>query len=169
MSKLTVTIPDDLHQKIREELERQGITTAQFIEQAVTTFFEKPKGVSNMTTRTLAFQVSEELLQRIKTFLARYEQIYHRKLSQKEFLVHLIERELDEAEKDYERSATEQAAEENADVDSGEPDGTEMEVDAQYRKSPTSPARAASIGCLFFRYRIGDSIYRYVLRQRRFS
>ena len=66
MSKLTVTIPDDLHQKIREELERQGITTSQFIEQAVTTFFEKPKGVSNMATRTLAFQVSEELLQRIK-------------------------------------------------------------------------------------------------------
>ena len=68
MSKLTVTIPDDLHQTIREELERQGITTSQFIEQAVTTFFEKPKGVSNMATRTLAFQVSEELLQRIKTF-----------------------------------------------------------------------------------------------------
>lgn len=54
MSKLTVTIPDDLHQKIREELERQGITTSQFIEQAITTFFEKPKGVSNMATRTLA-------------------------------------------------------------------------------------------------------------------
>ena len=34
MSKLTVTIPDDLHQKIREELERQGITTSQFIELA---------------------------------------------------------------------------------------------------------------------------------------
>ena len=132
MSKLTVTIPDDLHQKIREELERQGITTSQFIEQAITIFFEKPKGVRNMATRTLAFQVSEELLQRIKTFLARYEQIYHHKLSQKEFLVHLIERELDEAEKDYERITTEQAAEENADVDSGEPDGTEMEVDAQY-------------------------------------
>ena len=47
-------------------------------------------------------------------------------------LVHLIERELDEAEKDYERIVTEQAAEENADVDSGEPDGTETEVDAQY-------------------------------------
>ena len=111
MSKLTVTIPDDLHQQIRDELERQGITTSQFIEQAITTFFEKPKGVSNMATRTLAFQVSEELLQRIKTFLARYEQIYHRKLSQKEFLVHLIERELDEAEKEYETITTEQAAE----------------------------------------------------------
>ena len=31
MSKLTVSIPDDLHQKIREELEKQGITTSQFI------------------------------------------------------------------------------------------------------------------------------------------
>lgn len=143
MSKLTVTIPDDLHQKIREELERQGITTSQFIEQAVTTFFEKPKGVSNMATRTLAFQVSEELLQRIKTFLARYEQIYHRKLSQKEFLVHLIERELDEAEKDYERIAAEQAAEENADVDSGEPDGTEMEVDTNWVRSLASRAAPA--------------------------
>ena len=130
MSKLTVTIPDDLHQQIRDELERQDITTSQFIEQAITTFFEKPKGVRNMATRTLAFQVSEELLQRIKTFLARYEQIYHHKLSQKEFLVRIIERELDEAEKEYERITTEQAAEENADVDSGEPDGTEMEVDA---------------------------------------
>ena len=132
MSKLTVTIPDDLHQQIRDELERQGITTAQFIEQAVTTFFEKPKGVSNMATRTLAFQVSEELFQRIKTFLARYEQIYHRKLSQKEFLVHLIERELDEADKDYEKIMAEQNAEENANADSEETDDTEMEVDAQY-------------------------------------
>lgn len=91
-----------------------------------------------MATRTLAFQVSEELLQRIKTFLARYEQIYHRKLSQKEFLVHLIERELDEAEKDYERITTEQAAEENADVDSGEPDGTEMEVDQSHTDLPSA-------------------------------
>ena len=117
MSKLTVTIPDDLHQKIREELERQGITTSQFIEQAVTTFFEKPKGVSNMATRTLAFQVSEELLQRIKTFLARYEQIYHRKLSQKEFLVHLIERELDEAEKEYESRSPAQGIRNNGHED----------------------------------------------------
>ena len=131
MSKLTVTIPDDLHQQIRDELERQGITTAQFIELAVHNFFEQQKEGVHMATRTMAFQVSEELLQRIKTFLARYEQIYHRKLSQKEFLVHLIERELDEAEKDYEKIMAEQNAEENADVDSGEPDDTEMEVDAQ--------------------------------------
>lgn len=35
MSKLTVTLPDDLHQQIRLELERQGITTAQFHHRAI--------------------------------------------------------------------------------------------------------------------------------------
>ena len=105
MSKLTVTIPDDLHQKIREELERQGITTSQFIEQAVTTFFEKPKGVSNMATRTLAFQVSEELYQRIKDYLKHYEETYGRKLSQKDFMVQLIEAELDAVDEEAEAAA----------------------------------------------------------------
>ena len=111
MSKLTVTIPDDLHQQIREELERQGITTAQFIEQAVTTFFEKPKGVNNMATRTLAIQVSEELFQRIKDYLTRYEQIHHRRLSQKAFIISLIEAELDEADEEFDAAEAAKAAE----------------------------------------------------------
>ena len=129
MSKLTVSIPDDLHQKIREELEKQGITTSQFIEQAVTNFFENPKGDNNMATRTLAFQVSEELFQRIKAYLARYEEVHHRKLSQKEFVIGLIEAELDEADEEFEaaEAATatenpeaEQAAEEPATDESAE-------------------------------------------------
>lgn len=121
MSKLTVSIPDDLHQKIRDELEKQGITTSQFIEQAVTNFFENPKGDNNMATRTLAFQVSEELFQRVKAYLARYEEVHHRKLSQKEFVISLIEAELDEADEEFaaaeaaaatESQEVEQAAEE---------------------------------------------------------
>lgn len=111
MSKLTVTIPDDLHQQIRDELERQGITTSQFIEQAVTTFFEKPKGVSNMATRTLAFQVSDELFQRIKDYLARYEQVHHCRLSQKAFIISLIETELDEADEEFDAAEAAKAAE----------------------------------------------------------
>ena len=129
MSKLTVSIPDDLHQKIREELEKQGITTSQFIEQAVTNFFENPKGEINMATHTLAFQVSEELFQRVKAYLARYEEIYHRKLSQKEFVIGLIEAELDEADEEFaaaeaaaatENLEAEQAAEEPATDESAE-------------------------------------------------
>ena len=46
MSKLTVTLPDDLHQQIRLELERQGITTAQFIELAVHNFLSSRKKAS---------------------------------------------------------------------------------------------------------------------------
>lgn len=116
MSKLTVSIPDDLHQKIREELEKQGITTSQFIEQAVTNFFENPKGETNMATRTLAFQVSEELFQRVKAYLTRYEEIHHRRLSQKEFVIGLIEAELDEADEEFE-AAEAAAATENTEVE----------------------------------------------------
>lgn len=116
MSKLTVSIPDDLHQKIRDELEKQGITTSQFIEQAVTNFFENPKGDNNMATRTLAFQVSEELFQRVKAYLARYEEVHHRKLSQKEFVISLIEAELDEADEEF-AAAEAAAATENQEVE----------------------------------------------------
>ena len=96
MSKLTVTLPDDLHDQIRQELEEQGITTGQFIEMVVTKYFTKDKkGENNMATRTIAFQVSEELYQRIKDYLKHYEETYGRKLSQKDFMIQLIEAELD--------------------------------------------------------------------------
>ena len=139
MSKLTVSIPDDLHQKIREELEKQGITTSQFIEQAVTNFFEKPKGEINMATRTLAFQVSEELFQRVKAYLARYEEIYHRKLSQKEFVIGLIEAELAEADEVVsatENPEVEQAAEEPETDDSANEDTQTTDEDALGENEP---------------------------------
>ena len=54
MSKLTVTLPDDLHAQIRQELEEQGITTGQFIEMVVTKYFTKDKkGENNMATTCL--------------------------------------------------------------------------------------------------------------------
>ena len=134
MSKLTVSIPDDLHQKIREELEKQGITTSQFIEQAVTNFFENPKGENNMATRTLAFQVSEELFQRVKVYLARYEEIHHRRLSQKEFVIGLIEAELDESDEEFE-AAEAAAATENPEV---EQTAEESEMDASAEESVTA-------------------------------
>lgn len=142
MSKLTVSIPDDLHQKIREELEKQGITTSQFIEQAVTNFFENPKGDNNMATRTLAFQVSEELFQRIKAYLARYEEVHHRKLSQKEFVIGLIEAELDEADEKF-AAAEAAAATENTEVEQAaeEPEMDEPAEDED-AEEPAQPEEA---------------------------
>ena len=142
MSKLTVSIPDDLHQKIREELEKQGITTSQFIEQAVTNFFENPKGDTNMATRTLAFQVSEELFQRVKAYLARYEEIHHRRLSQKEFVIGLIEAELDEADEEFE-AAEAAAATENPEVEqAAEETETDDPAEGEDAEEPAQPEEA---------------------------
>ena len=60
--------------------------------------------ISNMTEKgkTLAFQVSEELFQRVKEYLEAYEKAYHRRLTQKEFVIGLIEQALEEAEEEFE-------------------------------------------------------------------
>ena len=61
--------------------------------------------------RTMAFQVSEEFFQRIKDYLTRYEQTYGKKLSQKDFVIGLIEQALEEADEEFEAA---QAAQEEA-------------------------------------------------------
>ena len=67
--------------------------------------------------RTMSFQVSEEFFQRIKDYLTWYEQTYGKKLSQKDFVIGLIEQALEEADEEFE---TAQAAQEEAAVDSHE-------------------------------------------------
>ena len=96
---ITCRIPLALHQKITEEMRAQGITVGQFIEQIIHEHYEK--GDPTMAkTRTMAFQISEELFQRIKEYLTRYEQVYGRRLTQKEFVLRLIENALDEADEE---------------------------------------------------------------------
>ena len=142
MSKLTVTLPDELHEQIRQELEAQGITTGQFIEMVVTKYFTKSKeGENNMATRTIAFQVSEELYQRIKEYLNRYQEAYGRKLTQREFMLQLIEDALSEAEDEFEAAtaAEEESPEQEEALDS-EPDTGEVdESDAPEDDSGESP------------------------------
>lgn len=142
MSKLTVTLPDKLHEQIRQELEAQGITTGQFIEMVVTKYFTKSKeGENNMATRTIAFQVSEELYQRIKEYLNRYQEVYGRKLTQREFMLQLIEDALSEAEDEFEAAtaAEEEAPEQKEALDS-EPDTGEVdESNASEDDSGESP------------------------------
>jgi hypothetical protein len=48
-----------------------------------------------MTTRTLAVQISEELFQRLKAHLAQESERTGRKITQKEFLLALIEQALE--------------------------------------------------------------------------
>ena len=107
---LTCKIPLDLHNRISEEIKQNESTMSKFIEQIILEHYAK--GVTTMgKTRTMAFQVSEELFQQIKDYLARYEQTYHRKLSQKEFVISLIEQALAEADEEF--AAAEAAAAED--------------------------------------------------------
>ena len=64
-------------------------------------------------TKTLAFQIPEELFNRIKDHLERERQRTGRKLSQKDFVIGLIERALEAAEQLAEEG---QEEEDHADV-----------------------------------------------------
>ena len=54
--------------------------------------------MTNTTTRTMAFQIPEELFQRIKAHLERESARTGHKLTQREFVLGLIEQALNEAE-----------------------------------------------------------------------
>ena len=130
---ITVKIDADLHAEIKEYLERhEGMTMAEFITLAVDDELhpkiqqKEGKNMGNM--RTMAFQVPEELFQRIKDYLHRNN------MSQKEFVLGLIETELDRehAEREIQIDAesptedtyeeTEEEAAENGFVDECEGD-----------------------------------------------
>ena len=97
---ITCKIPLDLHSRISEEMREKELTVSQYIELVIREHMDG--GIHMGKTRTLAFQVSEELFQKIKDYLDRYEQTYRRKLTQKEFVIGLIEQALEEAEEEFE-------------------------------------------------------------------
>lgn len=99
----------DLHRKISEAREQVGQTTSQYITALITEYFKLKEtgGNDTMTTgknRTLAFQIDEELFQRIKNHLDRESARLGRKFTQREFVLDLIEQALAEAEAGLEAS-----------------------------------------------------------------
>ena len=94
---VTCKIPLDLHNRISEEIRETESTMSKFIEMIIQEHYEKGAGKVMAKGRTLAFQVSEELFQRVKEYLERFEKVHHRRLTQKEFIIGLIEQALEEA------------------------------------------------------------------------
>ncbi len=90
---ITVKIDAELHAEIRKHLEEHEMTMAEFITLAVQDELHpklnltEEKNMGNM--RTLAVQVPEELFQKIKDYLQRNN------ISQKQFVVGLIEKEIE--------------------------------------------------------------------------
>lgn len=113
---VTCKIPLDLHNQISEEIRETESTMSKFIEMIIREHYEKGANRIMEKGRTLAFQVSEELFQRVKEYLENYEKAYHRRLTQKEFVIGLIEQALEEAEEEFEAA---RAAEHEEQTESG--------------------------------------------------
>ena len=107
---LCAQIPIDLHERVSEERERLGQTTSEYITNLIQDYYnmiENQKGGIQMTEkgRTMAFQIPEELFQRIKRHLERETLRTGKKLTQRDFVLNLITQALDEADAE---NATEQ-------------------------------------------------------------
>ena len=100
---LCAQIDLDLHQKISEAREQTGQTTSQYITDLLTEYFKMKENGGKTTmannSRTMAFQIPEDLFQRIKAHLERETQRTGRKLTQREFVLGLIEEALEAAER----------------------------------------------------------------------
>lgn len=104
---ITVKIDAELHAEVRQYLESHGMTMAEFITLALDDELHpklnQKEGQNMGNMRTLAFQVPEDLFQRIKDYLQRNN------MTQKEFMLGLIENELNREQ--TEREAVNETAE----------------------------------------------------------
>ena len=92
-----------LHNRVTEEKDHLEMTTSQYITHLLIEYYEiKENGgkpiMANNGSRTMAFQVSEELFQRIKQYLERMSARNGRKMTQREFVLGLIEKALEKDE-----------------------------------------------------------------------
>ena len=106
---LCAQLPLDLHQRVCEAREQSGLTTAQYITNLLIEYYEMKenggKTIMANNTRTMAFQISEELFLRIKAHLERESARTGRKLTQREFVLGLIEEALATAEQQTQEEA----------------------------------------------------------------
>ena len=115
---LCAQVPESLMARIREEQEKAGLPRGEYITQILTTYYENQnkKGEKAMNfTKTLAFQIPEELLNRIKDHLDREKERTGKRLTQRDFVIGLIEQALEEAER-QDAGESSEGGDGNADV-----------------------------------------------------
>lgn len=88
---ITVKVDAELHAEVKQYIESHGMTMAEFVTLALQDElhpkFKTKEDMGNM--RTLAFQVPDDLFKQIKEYLQRNN------MTQKEFIIGLIETELE--------------------------------------------------------------------------
>ena len=115
---LCAQVPESLMARIREEQEKAGLPRGEYITQILTSYYENQnrKGDKTMNfTKTLAFQIPEELFNRIKDHLDREKERTGKRLTQRDFVIGLIEQALEEAER-QDAGESSEGGDGNADV-----------------------------------------------------
>ena len=105
---LCAQIPIELHNQVTEAKEQAGQTTSEYMTTLLTEYFKMKKDGGNATmpsSKTMAFQIPEELFRRIKVHLERETIRTGKKLTQREFVLGLIETALEEAERNLAETA----------------------------------------------------------------
>ncbi|WP_455530757.1 hypothetical protein [Ruminococcus sp.] len=115
---ITVKIDADLHAQVRQYIEANGMTMAEFVSKALDdelhpkTTIKEEKYMGNM--RTMAFQIPSELFDQIKDYLDRHH------MTQKQFVLGLIQDELDRDYEEQQAMAEKQQSEDEPDEDEDE-------------------------------------------------
>lgn len=118
---ITVRIDADLHAEVSQYLRDHSMTMAEFVSLALDDELhpknQMKEGSTMANTRTIAVQVPEDLFQRIKDYLQRNN------MMQKQFLIGLIEDELEREQTECE-SEGEAVSDDDA-LDENEPEQNE--------------------------------------------
>lgn len=97
---LSAQIPASLHARVTAERVAANQSLSEYMTELLTNYFENG-GKNNMAKiRTLAFQIDENLFQRIKEHLSREYERTGTKLTQRDFVLGLIEDALRQAEQE---------------------------------------------------------------------
>ena len=125
MKGITVKIPADLHAEVKAYLEAHGMTMGEFIAQAVDNELHPKIQMTQEEPmermRTLAFQVPDSLFQRVKAYLER------NRMTQKQFVIGLIESEIEQDEAQYQASHPEEQEDKEESDDQTHGEETEEE------------------------------------------
>lgn len=125
MKNLCGKIPVELHLKVRQEIEAREISTQQFIQQVIEEHFTEKGGQVSMAVRTLAVQVSEELFGRFKAAVAK------KGCKQKDFLIGIIEKAIEEIEHEAEPEGVENPGAEGIESETEVSGTAEMESETE--------------------------------------
>ncbi len=137
MKNLCAKVPVELHLKVRQEIEAREISTQQFIQQVIEEHFTGKGGQADMAVRTLAVQVSEELFGRFKAVVAK------KGCKQKDFLIGIIEKAIEEIENEMRAGEESETAEPEPEEMDGEAEMAEPEAGPESMEKPETEASEA--------------------------